>query len=290
VAAYAPSVGPPGVGEMRKSDGVSLAPPVCEAKVLPELLCKKEGDMSNNYQPRKSWLPVLITVLAIALALACGGTVSLTPELTNTPPLADTLGPGNTPGLTNIPRPTDTPIPTDTPLPPTNTSSPTLTNTPTPTSTVAPVGMNEPVEGAEWRVIVRSATSEGDEITTSFRTQTFHVSNSDEHFFRIEVELERLNGEQIGADYLFEEDSVVPGDPLKGDARQIVVIDSTGSPYRFVLAGPAGFYYDVTAEEVQQIMFYFVSKATIDYVFVVPDDAAIVEFVWSGLPPVRLIR
>jgi hypothetical protein len=134
-------------------------------------------------------------------------------------------------------------------------------------------GMNEPVEGDEWRITVRFAENKGAEFEMG--GQTFETDDPNTYLLFVQIELENLNESPVEAAYLH---------------GRIVVRDNVGDTYPWSLAGPAPvFYVDSTKEGTQQVLSISDPKAPIQYIFAVPNDVTTLDLLWIDLPPVRLV-
>jgi hypothetical protein len=134
------------------------------------------------------------------------------------------------------------------------------------------------LQGNEWRVTILSATNEGTSISgfRGLNQYTIAVKKPNTHFLRVRITLERLNGKAISADY------------QSPELVRVEVRDSNGNKYAYSAAGHhPDAYLDVEAA-AGTLVFVPSSKADVDYLFTVPDDATITDFMFSDLPPVRL--
>lgn len=129
--------------------------------------------------------------------------------------------------------------------------------------------MNEPVENEEWRITVEAAEEHGTEFSQS--GITVWTYEEDSHFFFIQIYLEHLSGEDIGTAFL----------------NKAVVRDSIGETYDWWWAGTPGSYFQYNDDAVGSVKLMGPSVEN-HFVFVVPDGVKILDFVWPGLPPVRL--
>jgi hypothetical protein len=183
-------------------------------------------------------------------------------------------GPGQLFGPTVTPTSTPTPTPT-----------PTQTPTPTPTATPTPVAfeMNEFVQGVEeWAITVFSATNAGTSIerTVGLQTYSSEVTKPDTHFIQVVVGLTKLGDE-----------SEPPSDL---NIEDVILKDDEGNEYPCGLVG-GDFFPDARCTQGEpegQILLtdlvWNVLAQQIEFSFVVPNNAQIVEFVWPDLPPVLL--
>jgi hypothetical protein len=136
-------------------------------------------------------------------------------------------------------------------------------------------GMNEPVEGGEWRITVRSAENKGAEFEWGGRTFETNVPNT--YLLFVVIDLENLRASPVKIAYL---------------DKQIVVRDGVGDTYPWRLAGPApAVYYDSTKGASEQGVIISITdpKLTTEYIFVIPNDITTLDLLWVDLPPIRLV-
>ena len=131
-------------------------------------------------------------------------------------------------------------------------------------------GMNEAVEGEEWRITAVSAENKGSEFERGGRT--IRAEQADANLLYVRVAIESVEGAELGVSYL----------------SNVEVRDNTGEMTHWWLAGLApAVYYDSEAQEGNPI--YVVDPgATVEYVFVVSDDATTFDLLWMDLPAIRL--
>ena len=131
-------------------------------------------------------------------------------------------------------------------------------------------GMNEPVEGEEWRVTVNLVENKGNEFERggiTIRTDKTGVS-----LLYMQVQIENVNGAELGVGYL----------------NNAEVRDNTGMTFHWWLAGMAPVvYYDFETQEGNPI-FVTDPSAIVDYIFVVPEEATTFDLLWMDLPAIRL--
>jgi len=140
--------------------------------------------------------------------------------------------------------------------------------------------MNERFTAGGWALTVKSAKVEGKEIVkqNNFTNRKYVFSGGDPNLYlvRVTVELEQLNGKPIKQDFLV----------------KAMVAASDGKSYSCVGAGTAGDYseyYDMRKGGNQSILMPTIAKSDIEYVFALPLNAAVKEFVWPGFAPIPIL-
>jgi murein DD-endopeptidase MepM/ murein hydrolase activator NlpD len=133
--------------------------------------------------------------------------------------------------------------------------------------------MNKRFAFQDWALTVLSADRVGAVITRTqgynpFAPYTFRTDDAGAVLLRVKVDLERLDGKPIG------ENLVSTGNPK--------VKDSDGREYGWIGAGTEnGEYYDGRRGGLQSILLPVTAKSKVEYVFPVPKNALITEFVWG---------
>jgi hypothetical protein len=134
--------------------------------------------------------------------------------------------------------------------------------------------MNELVKGKQFTILVASAKNEGNKITESiggFNTQNIVLSKKEYYLLRISVEIVSNDNKPIMFKYF------IPA----------IVKDIEENNYKYWAVGPPGFYYDMDKKDQQKAM-PISHKGVVDYIFNIPNNAKIVEFIWSDLPSITL--
>jgi hypothetical protein len=137
-------------------------------------------------------------------------------------------------------------------------------------------GLGDPVKGDEWALIVESVEKMGKHVESpgmNVNRRVVITAPEGQHLLRVTIILSRLNGERIGSGFI---------------QKEINVRDQAGKSYPYFAAGFQNLYFPLSTLESEGFMVPVRPNAQINYLFVVPDTATIVDFVWSNLPAVRL--
>jgi len=143
---------------------------------------------------------------------------------------------------------------------------------------VADTQMDRRFESQGWGLTVLSARVEGNQITKNQgfapgRSYRFSTSSPGVYLLRITIELEHLNGKPINEGFL-----------VKAQVR-----DADGQTHPCVAAGTElGEYYEYQKGGRQSLLLPVTAKDKIEYVFVLPVNAAAREFIWPGFDPITL--
>lgn len=182
------------------------------------------------------------------------------------------LGPLSTPTASSTP--TATPTSTATP-------TPAFTPTATLTATLAEAEMNESVKQGDWEIKVLSAVNEETDMDTSM--QEISTSKPNTYILNVKIVLNHLTGEPIKGNHLFTYGS----SGNIADYRRVIVRDNAGKGYLFFAVGDS--YYDQLSQVKDNgFMSWDVSNAELSYLFIVPNDVNIADFMWGDFPPIKL--
>ncbi len=135
--------------------------------------------------------------------------------------------------------------------------------------------MNQRFESGGWAVNVLSSTKEGSSISKQVGMQKYLFNTTDPNvtLLRVKVELERLDGKGINQGFL-----------VKAQVK-----DAAGAVYNWVGAGTDfGTYFESRPGGNRSAMVPVQPKAVVEYVFTVPHDAELTEFVWQDLVTVGI--
>lgn len=130
--------------------------------------------------------------------------------------------------------------------------------------------MNQPVKGKGWIITVISAKNEGIEIAEG--SETLKAAKPDSHLLRLKVNLKSLDDEAVAGRYIVD----------------AVVRDSKGKKYPCLATGFPGFHIDLSTAGHQTVLTPMNSETKVDYIFTIPYQVKIVDFIWNDFPPIRL--
>ncbi|MBA7495188.1 hypothetical protein ES702_05767 [subsurface metagenome] len=131
-------------------------------------------------------------------------------------------------------------------------------------------------KGENWKINVIFAKNKGSEFTErgdpfGMVTQIISTDKPDAYLLQVRVHIKRIDQKPIGFDYF----------------KEAIVRDDNGKTYLYSIAGPPGFYLNFTKKGEYEASPLLV-EGDVDYIFIVPDNAKIVDFVWLDQPPIPL--
>ena len=134
--------------------------------------------------------------------------------------------------------------------------------------------MNQPVTGKGWTITVVSAKNAGAEIMErcNLDTVTLKPSNPESYLLRLKVNLKSLDKESVGGRYIVD----------------ALVRDSKGNKYPCSAVGVSGCYVDFRKGIKEAVAYPMNSEVTVDYIFSIPNQIKIVDFIWNGTSPALL--